>query len=207
MHQKEVKRRIDIIVNLCAGILPEKEVFFLFSILYSSERSLAAFDRYDKTEIIEDNATILVSLIQEAIGHAAALSRYFFPSVHSPRYIKEMKLVRMARSEKLREAFGVNENSPIYNRGLRNAWEHFDEILDYYLLENEAGYFFPAPMLGEYTLADEPEGKIFKLLDVENRCLVILGEKYFFESIRAEVERINKLAIKMDQNGGRLIRL
>lgn len=204
MDQEELKRRIDIVANLCAGILPEKEVFFLVSIQYSSERSLAAFNRYDNTEIIEDNSAKLVSLIQEAIGHAAALSRYFFPSEHSPRYVKEMKLVRMARAKKLREAFSINESSPIFNRELRNAWEHFDEIMDYYLLENEAGYFFPTPMLGEHTLADVPEGKIFKLLDVENKCLVILGKKYFFESIRSEVERIYNLAIKMDQNGGRL---
>lgn len=207
MDQEELKRRIDIVANSYAGILPGKEVFFLVSIQYSAERSLAAFKRYDNIEIIEDNATKLVSLIQEGIGHAAALSRYFFPSEHSPSNVKEMKLVRMARAKKLREAFSINESSPIFNRKIRNAWEHFDELLDYYLLENEAGYFFPTPMLGEHNLADEPEGKIFKLLDVENKCLVILGKKYFYEPIRSEVERIYKLAIKMDQNGGRLNRL
>lgn len=45
-------------------------------------------------------------------------------------------------------------------------------------------------MLGEHTLADDPVGKIFKLIDPENECLVLLGRKFFFSPIREEVKRI-----------------
>ncbi len=38
--------------------------------------------------------------------------------------------MRKTRGEKLRSAFKLDENSALFNRDLRNAWEHFDEQLD-----------------------------------------------------------------------------
>jgi len=86
--------------------------------------------------------------------------------------------------------YKITDDSPLANRELRNAWEHFDEKLDAYVLSNDAGYFFPTPIINSHTLADDPAGKIFKLLDPENHCLVLLGQKFFFEPIRNEVERV-----------------
>jgi hypothetical protein len=58
------------------------------------------------------------------------------------------------------------------------------------LISNVAGHFFPDPIIGSHSLADEPTGKIFKLIDPENECLVLLGKKFFFNPIRVEVEKI-----------------
>jgi hypothetical protein len=98
--------------------------------------------------------------------------------------------MRKKRGEYLRQQHSVTDDSPLHNRALRNAWEHFDEKLDTYLISNVAGYFFPNPIAGSHTLADDPIGRIFKLIDTENECLVLLGEKYFFAPIRVEVQRI-----------------
>ena len=105
---------------------------------------------------------------------------------------KEQIAMRQSRGRKLREHFDVTDESPLLNRDIRNAWEHFDEKLDTYLLSNDAGYFFPSPIIGHHETANEPIGKIFKLIDPENEVLVLLGNKFFYRDIRDEVERIFK---------------
>jgi hypothetical protein len=175
-------------VNTCDGIQPMHTPFYTLSIGYSAERCLSAFDLYE--HLLESNAepAALISAVQEAIGHAGALSRYFWPSPSGKR--NNQYELKLARVKKLRDIYKVNEDSPLANRELRNAWEHFDEKLDSYVLSNDAGYFFPTPVMGSHTLADDPTGKIFKLIDPHNHCLVLLGKKFFFEAIRCEVENI-----------------
>jgi hypothetical protein len=203
-EEKELLRRISIVNEQCSGIAPEHEAFYLHSILYSAELSLAAFDRYEDLIKIKANATLLISTIQEAIGHAGALSRYFWASKIGPKSTKEKNEMRKNRAKKLRNKFGLTETSPLKERSLRDAWEHFDERLDIFLISNISGYFFPAPILDKHTLADEPVGKIFKLLDIEAHCLVLLGKKYFFIPIQQEVLKVYDYAINAIQNGGRL---
>jgi len=165
---------------------------------------LDAFNRYGVLDKSQNNAEELVGIIQEAVGHSAALSRYFWPSPRCKKKQPMLKQLQENRGEKLRAAFGIDENSPLYNRDLRNAWEHFDERLDEYFLENDSGYIFPSSLLNSHTLADDPVGHSFKLLDVREDCLVLLGQKYFFAPIREEVRRINELAKRFDADGARL---
>lgn len=167
-------------------------VFYHHSIYYCAERCLSAFDAYEQLLEQQDIEPIhLISAVQEAIGHAAALSRYFWPtSMGGKRKQPKQLEMRKKRGETLRIFFAVMDDSPLHNRDLRNAWEHFDEKLDTYLISNLAGHFFPDPLIADHSLSDEPIGKIFKLIDPKNQCLVLLGEKFFFGPIRAEVERI-----------------
>jgi hypothetical protein len=175
-------------VKACGGIQPMHAPFYTLSIGYSAERCLSAFDLYER--LLESGAepAALISAVQEAVGHAGALSRYFWPSPTGKR--NNQYELKLARGKKLRDMYKVNEDSPLANRELRNAWEHFDEKLDSYVLSNDAGYFFPTPIMESHTLADNPIGKIFKLIDPHNHCLVLLGKKFFFEPIRCEVEKI-----------------
>ena len=82
--------------------------------------------------------------------------------------------------------------------------EHFDERLDRFLLNDLVGDIFPAPILDDHTLSDDPTGKIFKLVDPDACCFVLLGRKYFFAPLRTEVLRIFEAAERMDRNGSRL---
>lgn len=175
-------------VKECDGIQPMHTPFYTFSIRYSAQCCLSAFDLYERLlESGADPAT-LISAVQEAVSHAGALSRYFWPSPAGKRN-NQYKL-KLERGKKLRDIYKVSEDSALANRELRNAWEHFDEKLDTYVLSNDAGYFFPTPIIDSHTLADNPIGKVFKLVDPHNHCLVLLGKKFFFEPIRCEVEKI-----------------
>jgi len=206
MNNIELEKRAFIVANDFKGIIPYNEAFYLHSIIYSASRCLDSFERFDKLKTMQGKAEDLVSLVQEAIGHSAALSRYFWPS--ESKYQKKAKpnlaTQKERRSEKLRIAFGLDESSPLFNRSLRNAWEHFDERLDIYFLGCESGYFFPNCVLDNHNLANESIAHIFKLLDLESECLVLLGEKFFFSPIRGTVQTVLNLALEFDNNGGRL---
>lgn len=110
----------------------------------------------------------------------------------------------MARGERLRGAFNLDNESPLKWRRLRNAFEHFDEDLDRFLLNNSVGYFFPDPLIGQHTLADEAIGNVFRLVDPVSGTCVLLGHKFEFRPIRAEVVRVLSRALEMDRQGSRL---
>lgn len=204
MDKQELERRAEILLRDYRGILPHAEAFFLHSIIYSARRALRAFEEYEALTRDQDHAEQLVSAVQEAVGHAGALSRYFWPSKVGFNAKRPLDRIKDCRAEKLRTSFNLTEKSPLYNRSLRNAWEHFDERLDAYLIENDSGYFFPGCVLDTHTLADDPMGHLFKLIDPAAECLVLLGEKYFFAPIREEVRTVFDLALAAERNGSRL---
>jgi hypothetical protein len=199
-----IDSRAKLIVEDFSGIYPCFEAFYIHSLLYSSNRCLDAFERYRHFESKNAKPEYLISLTQEAVGHAAALSRFFWPSPQGKKDQPNVKKLKEARGKKLRSSFKLNETSVLYNRELRNAWEHFDERLDLYLLENDSGIFCPSCIVDSHKLADVPRGNIFKLLDPDTECLVLMGEKYFFAPIRDEVERIHRLCLELDNHGGML---
>ncbi len=74
-------------------------------------------------------------------------------------------------------------------------FEHFDEKLDIYLLQTLAGTFYPLPKVGKISEIGKKEfDKNFKMLDIEEKCLVILNEEFYFEEIAKEVFRIYEIA-------------
>ncbi len=196
MDRDEIERLAVVVSTEFQGIAPQCKAFYFHSIHYSAGRCLDSFDRYEKLAIADASPDLLICVIQEAVGHAAALSRYFWPSLMANKSQPNIRGLTEKRGDKLRELFGLADISPLYNRDLRNAWEHFDERLDLYLLKNDAGCFFPASILGSHSLADDPIGHIFKLLDLDAECLVLMGKKYFFAPIRDEVRRIHSKTIK-----------
>lgn len=189
INNEELERRAEMTVGY-GGVQPMHNPFYTYSIRYSAERAIAAFKQYDYLLTRTNNASVLISEVQEAIVHIGGLSRYFWPSPTGSNKNKQLRALRVKRGEHLKKLYKVSDDSPLANRELRNAWEHFDEKLDIYLLTHMAGQFRPTPIIGSHELADNPVGKIFKLLDPESECLVLLGKKFFFASLRQEVERI-----------------
>lgn len=200
----EVDRRASLVVEQFHGICAPYEAFYIRSIMYSSGRAREAFVRFDVARSARDSADNQVSAVHEALGHAASLSRFFWPSGARASASPAVMKLKAARAEKLRAAFEVSDESPLRSRKLRDALEHFDERLDSFVLTVDAGYFFPDPMVGKSELADEPTGHIFKLLDPERSHFVLLGEKFEYGSLRLEVERIHGRAQAMDKDGSRL---
>lgn len=171
------------------------EVFYIHSIIFAASRANDAFDAarylYDHNAADSD----IFSVMQEALMHVAALSRYFWPVRGS---------LAGRRGEKLRMAFCLTEDSVLKQRELRNAIEHYDEYLDRFLLSGPAGECFPNPIVTDDGIFPGEAQHAFKLLDVENCKCVILGKVYDFSGVPQAVRRVLKIAIQMDADGGRL---
>jgi hypothetical protein len=191
------KQREATVIEQHEGIYPMYEAFYLESIIYAADRCEDAFRRFDAGLAASATAAVIVATVQEGLTHAAALSRYFWP-------MKKDSLLASARGERLRKAFDLGDGSPLKSRKLRNAFEHFDEDLDRFLLNDLTGYFFPGPMIGSHELDDDDLGNFFRLVDPLQGICVLLGEKFEFRPIRSEVQRILTRALEMNSQGSRL---
>ncbi|KPF56209.1 hypothetical protein [Rhizobium sp. AAP116] len=195
---EEIRKEREVVVaKQYSGIYPVYEAFYIQSIIYAAERSEGAFERFDDAVASSKVPALTFATVQEALTHAGALSRFFWP-------VKKDNQLTAARGERLRDAFGLEDTSPLKWRKLRNAFEHFDEDLDRFLLEDRVGYFFPSPRVDDHSMADDTIGNIFKLVDPTHGICVLLGAKFEFIPIRAEVKRILSRALQMDDQGGRL---
>lgn len=185
------------------GIQPAYQIFYYYSILYTAECSARAFSFYEHLLTFKDVDSIqLVGAVQEAIAHAGALAFYFWNN-GSSRQPKEMKEYIKQRSDYLKNEFNLDETSALKNRSIRNTFEHFDEKIDIALLNTLAGTFYPMPVIQSHTTIEKEQvGKYFKLLDIEEKCLVLLNQKFFFEDIQKEVNKIYDIAKKKVQLHG-----
>jgi hypothetical protein len=193
----ETKRREAVVLEQYQGILPYYEAFYIRTIIYAAGRSEEAFERFEVAVGEAVSSETIMSAVQEALTHAAALSRFFWPS-------DKRNVLAVARGKRLREAFRLDDTSSLKNRGLRNAFEHFDEHLDRFLLKEPMGYVFPDPIVEEHTITDEVIGSVFRLVDPTNGICVLLGRKFEYRPIRAEVRNILAGAKQMDEQGSRL---
>lgn len=187
------------------GIYPTYEAFYIHSIKYSLERALESFWRYgDGLE--KGDSELAVSSIHEAFTHAAGLSRFFWPSSMGRKNKKGLSELKEKRALKLRKAFNLNDSSPLKNRKLRDALEHFDERLDQYLLSNLVGNVFPGAIVDRLEQSSQPITHAFKLVDPEQAAFSLLGEVHFFEPLCVELARISEIVDSMCENGYRLKR-
>jgi hypothetical protein len=133
--------------------------------------------------------------VQEGLTHAAALSRFFWPS-------KQGGLLAAARGERLREDFNLGKGSPLQQRNLRNTFEHFDEQLDRFFLDWPIGCVFVNDEIIDIgDNYDEYNLTIFRGVDPLRGICVLLGEKFEFQPIRAEAQRILALALEKRKSG------
>ncbi len=191
---EERRDRENLVVSRFGGILPMYEAFYIEALAYCAGRASSAFLRFDEALAEGQDQATVVATAHEALSHVAALSRYFWPASKKPLHV--------ARANRLREALEIDDTSPLADRDLRNALEHFDERLDSFLLRDLAGYMFPGPLVGEASLNDVAVGHIFRLVDPRGQVFVLLGERYEFGPMRVAVDHIlEKLARIM---GGRL---
>ena len=134
---------------------------------------------------------VAASFLHEALMHCAAISRYFWPS-RTASFSKQ-------RGALLRKRYNMSDASPLANRALRNALEHFDERLDEWILGNPVGPILASPVLADHCIGDDGFGHIFKLIDPENDIFVVLGKKFEFGPLGREVSRI--LTSEVDRSG------
>jgi hypothetical protein len=177
------------------AIEPMFEVLYLEQIKYEAERANAAFERFDTELALGNYQGLVVANVQDALTHIGELSRIFWPARDNG--------ISIARGEQLRIAFGLDESSPLKERDLRNALEHFDERLDSYLANSPAGQLITDPIVAPVEAISEPM-RIFRMVDPVSSTFVVLDERYEFGLLREVTREIEKRAEEMIKNGGRL---
>ena len=135
----------------------------------------------------------ILNELQNMVLQSAALSRYFWP----------VRKGHEARAGRLREAFAMDETSPLFNRDLRNALEHFDERLDHYVATGLVGYVFPE-YVGAKPKEDGVPGHFFRAYFPDTGEFRLLNEEFKIQPLADELLFVHHHLTTLDQNGGML---
>ncbi|WP_027711153.1 hypothetical protein [Dickeya chrysanthemi] len=181
--------------------------FYIQSMLFNTSSALQACERASKyiKAISEgkidpqDRKDELLDCLQNFINHSGAIARYFFPSMIGGKADK--KDLHKTRSEFLCKVFDIDEQSPLHDKKLRNAIEHFDERLDRYLENGIVGHIFPSLIMNKPEETDVPH-HIFRAYYLNDGIYQVLGERHHVQPILDEVVRVHDLLVKFDENGG-----
>jgi hypothetical protein len=187
------------------GIWPPYEAFYISSMQFncqSAVRSLvwvmSAFEQLPSPTTLDDIAAIssqkILNELQNLVVQGAALSRYFWP----------VRKGHERRADHLKRAFSVTESSPLYDRNLRNAIEHFDERLDNYLSSGIVGCIFPE-FVGPRPAEDGIPGHYFRAYFIDDGVFRLLDEEYPVEPLANEILRLNEQLEFMSSQGERLV--
>ncbi|MDT4331213.1 hypothetical protein ACQE3E_15300 [Methylomonas sp. MED-D] len=178
------------------GIQPPHLAFYMESIRFSSEAAMNSIDyladfikmtnetkgQYEMTRELQ---TIILDHLQNILTHAAALSRYFWPSKPGKNSLHQK------RAETLMAEFDLNDGSPLKNRKLRNQLEHFDENLDNYLWSKPlVGYVLPAYVGGVFDNDGVPT-HLFRAFYIDVGIFETLGQRYEVQPIVDELCKIH----------------
>lgn len=184
------------------SIWPPYESFYIESMLFNTAAAVTSVDAVAGTleavgrgdlALADVDEDALLNHLQNIVLQGAALSRYFWP----------VRPGHEARGEHLREALGITDVSPLKNRDLRNALEHFDERLDRYLQANIVGYIFPR-YVGTTPAKDGVPAHLFRAYFTDQGVFSLLGREYEMQPLVDEIGRLHDLLVAAIENGNRL---
>tara|TARA_R100001460_G_scaffold18827_12_gene39717 strand:- start:590 stop:1165 length:576 start_codon:yes stop_codon:yes gene_type:complete len=136
-------------------------------------------------EMTRDITNHVLDSLQSILIHAAALSRYFWPPQKGENNLHKY------RGQELKEYFGLNDESPLKTRTLRNQLEHFDENLDKYLSDRPiVGYIIPS-YVGGTPRSDGVPTHIFRAFYIDRGIFEVLGVEHEVQPIVDELCRIH----------------
>jgi hypothetical protein len=185
-------------------IWPPHEVFYIESMLFNTSAALRSMMSIRAVfEVVSENTPddpisalpvqYILTELQNVIIHAAALSRYFWPVNTNHAW----------RGVQLRNAFQINDSSPLRPRDLRNSIEHFDERLDDFLEVDVIGHVLPQ-YVGPFPQSGPVQQHFFRAYYIDSGVFELLGMRYEVEPIAAEVSRLHEALQRMNSLGGRL---
>ncbi len=187
-------------------IHPPYEAFYIESMYGHTNSALDAVYKVgewirlvveDDPKALELSKEALFQELQHIIQQAASISKYLWPIRKGPQGLHKK------RGRKLRQSLGVNDDSALKSRELRDHLEHFDEKLDIYLANNFVGEFVPQDVRAEFPFSEVPL-HIFKGFYINPRIFVLLGNHYELIPIVAELEKIHNQLGECINNGYRL---
>jgi hypothetical protein len=189
--------------ELPTPIWPPHEAFYIQSMLFNSTSAVRSILRlesiFEKLPAKPSEADleplpvkVILHDLQNMVTQAGALSRYFWP----------VRKKHKARGKLLRDTFVLGEDSPIFNRDLRNAMEHFDERIDIYFPQNIVGCFFPE-YVGFKPDDDGVPGHFFRAYFMDTGEFRLLDEEFLMQPLADELFFIHRHLELMDRAGGR----
>ena len=186
-----------------SSIWPPYEAFYIQSMLFNSSSAVRSILRLESifaklpelptTEDVDRLPTkTILNERQNLVVQAGALSRFFWP----------VRAEYRPRGKALRECFSMTEASPLFNRDLRNAIEHFDERIDKYFSRGAFGCYFPE-YVGARPENDGVPGHFFRAFFVDTGEFRLLDEDYEMKPLADEVLVVQHHLELMDKEGGR----
>jgi len=126
--------------------------------------------------------------LQNFVVITANISKLFWPNPKIPKYTP--------RGVQLVTKIGVDSQSPIQSREIRNYFEHFDQELEDWLSTSPiiAINFYIGPMT---NLGDMKPQDIPRAFDKDKLELILQGRTYKLEPIKNEIEKILILTKKV----------
>lgn len=192
-----------------SGIWPPYQAFYLQSMLFNTgsvrqaaagaQKCINGIDegKYDPQQIKD----VLLDFLQSIVSHSGAIARYFFPARNSPlKASPAQENLHKKRADYLKQIFKIDDSSPLTDKGLRNAIEHYDERLDLYLEQGIVGHIFPSLILDRPEETEVPH-HIFRAYYLQEGIFQILDERYKIIPIIDEIGKIHELLIGFDKNG------
>lgn len=184
-------------------IWPTHEAFYIQSMLFHTRQACISIDflgelidrlsRELKAGIAPNfDCSLALDHLQNIVFRGAAISRYFWPS----------RKHYEGRGKRLRAAFAIREDSPLRNRELRDAAEHFDERLDDYLKNGIAGYIIPE-WFGPLQDQEIPT-HYFRAYFINTGHFRILAQEFLIQPLVEAIVQVHNLLVSFDNNGGRM---
>jgi hypothetical protein len=165
------------------------EIFYIDRLLHHTNSIVNKIDEFNlkqnalieksksKSKDHQRSVEELLEILMEVMGHIAALSRYFWPIDKNEPH--------KGRGQRLRDVYAINENNPLKIRHVRNAVEHFDEVLDKLLATSPTNDILPSYIGSRKKLEERSaicfigylvDEQVIKVLDVEARIPDVLSE-------------------------------
>ncbi len=197
MHEKELKEAI----REYGGILPLYHAFYVEAIRPHCSSAMESIDflagfikmsnetngHYNQTPELE---RAVLNNLENLISNAASIRRYFWP-VRSGKHN-----LHKERGQTLRAKFGIDEDSPLRDKNLRDFLEHFDEKLDNYLWEKPVtGSVIPFYVGGVPDTRGVPL-HVFRAYYIDIGIFESLGTRYEVQPIVDELVKIEKVLEK-----------
>lgn len=158
----------------------QHEIFYIESLLsitrtIQSEVNAVEFILKELQSGEHKNENILIDAVQNICTQTALISKFFWPITKDK--------IHKVRGQKLREVYKITETSCLKSKEVRNFIEHFDEKLDLFLNNFQAGSIIPryvgtrinkegTKIFRGYFI----EEVVFKIFDLEYELLPILNE-------------------------------
>lgn len=179
------------------GIWPPAIAFYMQCIRFHCEAAMLSIDFLAEfasmTNEAEGNYEIggelqdaILNHLQNIFVHAAAISRYAWPSKAGKENL------HANRGLELKRLLDLSDESPLRDRNLRNKLEHFDENLDIYLNSKPiVGHVIPAYVGGSINSQGVPV-HLFRAFYVDTAIFEILGHKFEAQPIVDEICRLHR---------------